>query len=192
MIRNVLPATLALVFLAASPAGAEDPLLSGYAGPGGGDQAVLGSKLIGGAGGGGTSSGSGGSGRAAVARSLQAAPATPSSGGAPVASGTPSSSSGSTRSGASEGKAPSKRSGSKRSGPKSSSRRPAGSGSGAAHGRPAAAALTPTYPAARASEAGGLPFSGGDVLFTLLGAGVVAAVAVATIRLTRTRPEPGI
>jgi hypothetical protein len=192
MIRKVLPATLALVFLAASPAGAEDPLLSGYAGPGGGDQAVLGSQLIGGGGGKSGGSGGSGSGKAATTRSLQAAPATSASASAPVASGTPSSSSGSSSSGsgAGKGKARSKRSGAKRSGSSRASGREGGS---TAKTRPAHAVPTPTYPATRASSgAGGLPLSGQDVLLALLGAGVVAAVAAGTVRLTRTRPEPGI
>jgi hypothetical protein len=51
---------------------------------------------------------------------------------------------------------------------------------------------TPTYPSARSSQASGLPLSRDDVLLALLGVGIVAAVAVATLRLTRTRPEPGI
>jgi hypothetical protein len=190
MIRKVLPATFALLLLAVPPARAEDPLLSGYAGPGGGDQAVLGSQLIGGAGKGGGGGPSSGAGSAAGSRSLQAPPPAPAPSGA-AASGSGSGSGAS--SGTSNGKADrTGRSGAK--GSHGSARHP-GSASrtpGASARRPAPAIAAPTYPSARASGAGALPFSGEDVLLALLGAGVVAAVAAATLRLTRARPEPGL
>jgi hypothetical protein len=190
MIRKVLPATFALLLLAVPAARAEDPLLSGYAGPGGGDQAVLGSQLIGGAGKGGGGGPSSGAGSAAGSRSLQAAaPGSAAASGSGSGSGAGAGAS----SGTSNGKADrTGRSGAKRS--RRSARRP-GSASrkpGASARRPAPAMAAPTYPAARASGAGALPFSGEDVLLALLGAGVVAAVAAATLRLTRTRPEPGL
>jgi hypothetical protein len=193
MIRKVLPATFALLLLAVPPARAEDPLLSGYAGPGGGDQAVLGSQLIGaggkGGGGGGPSSGAG---SAAGSRSLQAPPPAPAPSGA-AASGSGSGSGSGASSGTSNGKADrTGRSGAK--GSRGSARRPGSASStpGASARRPAPAIVAPTYPSARASGAGALPFSGEDVLLALLGAGVVAAVAAATLRLTRARPEPGL
>jgi hypothetical protein len=190
MIRKVLPATFALLLLAVPAARAEDPLLSGYAGPGGGDQAVLGSQLIGGAGKGGGGGPSSGAGSAAGSRSLQAA--APGSAAA-SGSGSGSGSGAGASSGTSNGKADrTGRSGAK--GSRGSARRP-GSASrtpGASARRPAPAIAAPTYPSARASGAGALPFSGEDVLLALLGAGVVAAVAAATLRLTRARPEPGL
>src|SRR3954466_12220381 len=55
------PLLLALLALLALPipARAADPLLSGYAGPGSGEQVVLGGETVGGGGGGGTSGGAG-------------------------------------------------------------------------------------------------------------------------------------
>src|SRR5512147_3166846 len=62
--------TLALltVLLLVTGRAAADPLLSGYGGPGGGEQVVLGSTVVGGSGGSGGSSGS-------ASASLRAAPA---------------------------------------------------------------------------------------------------------------------
>ena len=58
-----LPAGLALVASAALPLSAHaGPLLSGYGGPGQGNQAILGSALVGGSSGGGGTSGGGGGG----------------------------------------------------------------------------------------------------------------------------------
>jgi hypothetical protein len=61
--RNIpLTLTLLAVFVAFAPSSAlADSLLSGYGGPGEGNQAILGSALVGGAGGGGSSNGSSGS-----------------------------------------------------------------------------------------------------------------------------------
>src|SRR3954452_13782503 len=66
MVRALILATFAFLLLAPSSQAA-DPLLSGYGGPGGGEQVVLGSTLVGAAlagadkGGGGSGGGSGGS-----------------------------------------------------------------------------------------------------------------------------------
>src|SRR4051812_41909112 len=57
-----------LTVLLASPAKANDSLLSGYGGPGNGEQAVLGSQLVGGSSGGGKNGGGGGSGATAPLR----------------------------------------------------------------------------------------------------------------------------
>jgi hypothetical protein len=60
-----LLAALALAVSASAPSAAlaGGPLLSGYGGPGAGEQAILGSTLLGGSGSGGSSGGSGGGGR---------------------------------------------------------------------------------------------------------------------------------
>ncbi len=60
-ISSALALATALLVLAPTTAFAGSPLLSGYGGPGAGEQAILGSTLIGGSRGGGAS-GSGGSG----------------------------------------------------------------------------------------------------------------------------------
>jgi hypothetical protein len=65
-------------------ASASDPLLSGYAGPGGGEQVVLGAGMVGGGGGG--TSGGGGSATATADESLRAT--TPAAAPAPAPSGT--------------------------------------------------------------------------------------------------------
>jgi hypothetical protein len=88
-ISSVLLLTGATLVLAPTTAFAGSPLLSGYGGPGAGEQAVIGSTLIGGSGGGGAtggSSGSGGSGGANLSGS--AGVSTSSTGGAsPTGSG---------------------------------------------------------------------------------------------------------
>src|SRR4051794_10195073 len=81
MVRALILATFAFLLLAPSSQAA-DPLLSGYGGPGGGEQVVLGSTLVGaGKGGGGSGGGSGSSGGSASLRA-SAAPvaATPAQG----------------------------------------------------------------------------------------------------------------
>ncbi len=99
MPRQRLTTTMALLALAsccafAPGASASSTLLSGYGGPGEGNQAILGSTLVGGAGGsgrgGGGGSTSGGAG-ATQAVSIEAAPAahaTPQAGGANGGAGT--------------------------------------------------------------------------------------------------------
>ncbi len=75
-ISSALALAAATLVLAPTTAFAGSPLLSGYGGPGAGEQAILGSTLIGGSRGGGAS-GSGGSGGA----SLSGSAGVPSSGG---------------------------------------------------------------------------------------------------------------
>src|SRR4051794_839801 len=70
--RIPLLTTLLLIALPAGAAHAGDPLLSGYAGPGSGEQVILGGATVGGKGGGG-SGGTGGA--AATARQSLRAPA---------------------------------------------------------------------------------------------------------------------
>src|SRR5438876_10100556 len=76
-----LAAALALLALAPAAANA-GPLLSGYGGPGQGNQAILGSTLLGGPGGGSSGAGAGsGSGAPAIVPSSGAATPTRASGG---------------------------------------------------------------------------------------------------------------
>jgi hypothetical protein len=79
-ISSVLALAGAMLVLAPTTAFAGSPLLSGYGGPGAGEQAILGSTLVGGSGGGaGGSSSSGGSGGANLSGSAGAS--TSSAGG---------------------------------------------------------------------------------------------------------------
>jgi hypothetical protein len=80
-ISSALALATAMLVLAPTTAFAGSPLLSGYGGPGAGEQAILGSTLVGGSGEGGAggSSGSGGSG--SVSLSSSAGVSTSSTGG---------------------------------------------------------------------------------------------------------------
>lgn len=143
---------------------ASDPLLSGYGSPGGGEQVVLGSKLLGNGGGG----GGGGGPTASAPETLQAAPRptqTPSAPGASAPEGAPAAPHGSTVT-------PGRSSGKTRR-----AARPADSR--ALPGAPPVVA----YPAA-AHDAGGLPFSGTDLAVLLGAAALLLVLAAALRRLT--------
>jgi hypothetical protein len=144
--------TLCLVLLLAPGRAAADPLLSGYAGPGGGEQVVLGSTLTGGSGGSGGSSGGG-------SDSLRAA-------SAPVASPAPAAT---TPAAPSRSTGHSRKPGAKRA--RGSAGRHPKSSTPAAKSTPAPAATgappVRAYPS-RAADAGGLPLSAGDVLVALV------------------------
>jgi hypothetical protein len=162
-------------FLSASApmaASAGSPLLSGYGGPGSGEQAIVGSTFLGGPHGGagsGGSSGSAGSGGAGLSGS----------------GGTLSGGGNSTPTGAGGGRAG--------SGGSSSARRGAGSGgasqAGAQAGRAGMSAFA--YPSSLRSASAGSPalgISGGDIV---LSAGIIAMLALVgtlTIRLGRLQP----
>jgi hypothetical protein len=156
-------------FLSASApmaASAGSPLLSGYGGPGSGEQAIVGSTFLAGPHGGAGSGGSGGAGL---------------SGSGGVLSG----GRGSTSTGAGGGRAG--------SGGSSSARRGAGSGgasqAGAQAGRAGTSALV--YPSSLRSASAGssaLGISGGNLV---LPAGIIATLALVgtlTIRLARLQP----
>lgn len=76
---RVFWATLLSLFVFATPALADNPLLSGYSGPGGLDQSLLGGGLVGG--GGGSSKGGGGSGGSLRAPARAVATAAPGAAG---------------------------------------------------------------------------------------------------------------
>jgi hypothetical protein len=150
-----------------------DPLLSGYSGPGGGEQVVLGSKLLpprgGGGGGGGTSGGS-----ALRATAVRTSPAPQPKVAEPS---TPASSKPATTAPARHRAArshPSRR---------PAAKAPAGPTPDDARGgpNPAAPSVIP-YPS-RASSAGGLPLSQSDIVLVALGAGALILVALALRRL---------
>lgn len=143
MVRAFTLTFLSLLLLAPSGAFA-DPLLSGYGGPGGGEQVVLGSSLVG------RSGGSSGSGTGDSIRATPA-PAAAASGTAPAPAAT--------------GRhKPTKRSGT------GHPKRPAASPPAAGAAPATVATGAPpvrAYPS-RASEVGGLPLSAGDLLICLL------------------------
>jgi hypothetical protein len=162
----VLLVALCALVLTAAPARASDPLLSGYGGPGSGEQVLLGGGTVGG---GGASSGAGQSLRATTpATAVAQAPATSSDTGATVTRKPSQSSSSSSKSGhAMNG--PTTSSGSSAKAPGSSSATPPGA--------PRAVA----YPT-RAGDVGGLPLSLVQALLVVLGA---AALILAIIGLRR-------
>jgi len=186
MARRVLHVLVLLAApLAAAPgiAIAQDSLLSGYGGPGGGEQVILGSELLGGYGGGGGGGGgsggggtSGGSGPVAPAPLRAVVPASPAAAPLTAAPERPA----------------------KSTGPTARARRPrtASTGSAQARSTPAAApVIAPTplgapvrvpYPTTDGASA--LPLSRDDVLALIGAALLLVLVAGGTRRLTRWQP----
>jgi hypothetical protein len=155
-------------------------LLSGYGGPGQGNQAILGSALLNGPKGGGGGSGeSGGSGSSTIASS------TASGAGTASGTGTGSSSPGSTPAGASAG------------GSSSSSHGGAGHASGNGRHSASTAPARPVsfYPAVERIPAGAhdgtLGLSGADFLYVVLAVGVLLSLGVLTRRMGRATRQEG-
>ncbi|HEX4115601.1 MAG TPA: hypothetical protein VHY18_06980 [Solirubrobacteraceae bacterium] len=178
-ISSVLALAAGTFVLAPATAFAGSPLLSGYGGPGAGEQAILGSTLIGGASGGGAggSSGSGGSGGSNLSGSVESSTSN--------AGGTSSTGSGSTGlSGAGGANADSGSRGTTRKGG-ASSHSPAG-GRSTDVGSGAASAYV--YATSQGSITSASPLadtSSGDLLLLV---GILAAlglVAALTLRLSR-------
>lgn len=168
-----LATSLAIAALAPLAADA-GPLLSGYGGPGQGNQAILGSTLIGGRGGGGSSGGGGqvaaSSGVAGSGRESLAASAGGSAGSAAALSTSAS---------------PARRSGS----PASRSTTRSGSASGSLAGELSARAYHGLQRSAGTSPAFGL--SGADIAYIVLAAAAVAFTGVLTRRMARTSAAKG-
>ena len=164
--------TFALLCVSAAPAAASSTLLSGYGGPGQGNQAIIGSALVGGGHSGG--SGRGGSGGA---------------GGAGSAGGSGSSSSASGLSPSSIALAPA--TGAARTGSGAPSRRSASAGKPASPRKPTAkTGPAPAHPlaapvASRSAGSGALGLSGADVGYIVLASGLLALTALLTVRLSR-------
>jgi hypothetical protein len=164
--------TVALVALP-GVASASDPLLSGYGGPGGGEQAVLGAETLGG-GSGGSGSGGTGSGTGAAAtpnESLRATAPAVAQQAAPTTA------------------APKRSNKPHREGAKKGS---GGTASGTAKGAaatpaPAAAPAVVSYPS-RSTEGGGSPLSGGAVLAVLLALAAVVLLGLGLRRLSSAAP----
>jgi hypothetical protein len=164
---------VALIAAAFPGAGLASSLLSGYGGPGEGNQAVLGSALLnapkgGGGGGGGAGAGSLGSGQASSGQSGEAAASPGAKAGATSKRATHKGSSGRTR-----------------------SAKPA-AGGGTAQASHTRAVI---YPAAsREVTTGGsraLGLSGADFVYIILALGVLALTGLLTVRLTRTTVARG-
>jgi hypothetical protein len=169
-------ASLALFAIPAPAALAGGPLLSGYGGPGAGAQAILGGTLLNGPKGG-PGGGSGGS------------PGGPSAPSSSISSASPSSSSATSAShhATGGGAVPGSIGGRGSSG----ALRHGGGGAAASRGTSAGSAgayLSRTHPeasiAASVSAGGSSWFTGGDLLALVLVAGVLALVAVVTVRLS--------
>jgi hypothetical protein len=162
--RLTTAATIVALSLCVLPAGADasSTLLSGYGGPGQGNQAIIGSTLIGGAGKGAGGGGSGSSGSVSAGSASLEAPA-------------PTSTKASGRSHAKRAHHAGKRTSAATSTPAHVS------GGASSSGTPAAST---------AHDSGGstLGLTGADLLYIVLAFGAVALTAVLTGRLTR-RPD---
>jgi hypothetical protein len=175
-------ALLALLVIPVPAALAGGPLLSGYGGPGAGAQSIIGGTLLngpkGGSGGGSSGSGSGGSSSSSSSFSSSSSSSSSSATNAShVATGRGPAASGSARG---RGASPAPR----RGGGEVSTGRGASAGSAGAYGSRSHTEHTEASMAASVSSAGSSWFTGGDLLALVLVAGVLALVAVATMRLS--------
>jgi hypothetical protein len=167
--------TVALVALP-GVASASDPLLSGYGGPGGGEQAVLGAETLGGGSGGSGGSGSGGNGSGTGAaatpnESLRATAPAVAQQAAPTTA------------------APKRSTKPHRDGAKKGSGGTVSETAKGAAATPAAAAAPAvvSYPS-RSTEGGGSPLSGGAVLAVLLALAAVVLIGLGLRRLSSGAP----
>ncbi len=178
---------LAVSMAVMTAAAAAGPLLGGYGGPGEGNQAILGSVLVGGAGGGGGSSSSGSSGSGGSAGSTgslsSSATGAGTSAGAGEAESSGSGQRGSTVGGGTKG------SGGQVAGRTSGSRDRGGKASG---GALPADLVSPRDEAPQTASGGAqtLGLSAADLGYVLLALGVLAATGLITRRLARTPTEP--
>jgi hypothetical protein len=175
-----------LAALASVPAPAS-PLLSGYGGPGQGNQAILGSTLLNRPGGGGpggdSSGGTGGDGRVTGGGGQVAGTGSPT-----TVSGAATAPDAGTRGGGTSVGSASGRDG------RSSGGSSGGPGSSHGSGESASKSAAPTYPtpaneAQPASAESALELSSTDLLLILLALGALALTGVFTMRLTRTTPS---
>jgi hypothetical protein len=155
LIAACAPMALALCCAFAPAASASSTLLSGYGGPGEGNQAILGSTLIGGGGGGSTGSGGGGSAPQAVTIEVSPSPAAGAGAGA---------------GGQGAGKNSTHAQGTQRS---------------AASGAPAGAQGATNQAVLSSSSAPALGLSGGDWGYVVLALLVLALTAFVTVLLSR-------
>jgi hypothetical protein len=170
-------ATILLALPVAAQAGSST--LSGYGGPGEGNQAVLGSALVGGHGGGGGNSGAGSGRQGGGASSEGSATSAPA--------GESGASQGQSTQSASRPRSSSSESGSARGNAKRASRPTTSSTAhGSSQAQPAAAAQS-YYPAAERVPAGGqgsvLGLTGDDLLYVILALVILVLVGLFTRRL---------
>jgi hypothetical protein len=181
---SLTTALLAALMAVAPSCASANSLLSGYGGPGAGNQAILGSALIGGGGaaGGGGSSGSSGSGSRGSTGSSAGSTAGAGAAGAGEAGSTGSSGQGS-EAGAGEGGSAGKGS----SGAAGLRRGHGNASGGGAHAYP----VTPLDDVSKQTSAGSgaLGFSAADFGYLLLVLAVLGATGVVTRRLARA-PTP--
>jgi len=160
VIRATVIAVAALC-LQATSASASSTLLSGYGGPGQGNQAIIGAALIGGGGGSGGSSGS-------------ESAAAGANGSAPASIVLP--------------RTPSKTTARGRSHRSATGRRAKPTSSGAASG--SNGSTRPATPAAARSTGGALGLTGSDLLYVILAFCVLVGTALLTVRLSGRSGSP--
>lgn len=181
-----------LTILAAPSSALANSLLSGYGGPGEGNQAILGSALVGGAGGGGgSSSGSSGSGSGGSAESTGSSTA-PATGAGLASGGREAESAGSSRGGATSN-AGEKSGDGQAAGRASGSRARSGWGGKTSGGGARAYPVLPRDDVSQTASGGSqaLGLSTADFLYVLLVLGVLWATGVTTRRLAQAPTRPG-
>lgn len=184
--------------VASSAAFAGSPLLSGYGGPGAGEQAVIGSTLIGAPGGGAGSGGSSGSsGSAGSAGSGSAGSASAGGGSASTSAATSAVTGGSSAGGSSAGGNAGGGAGGKGASGAAGGHRGGSHATGSASTRAGAsntgaqthAFVYPTGLRSASVDSPALGISGSDLLLFLAAIATLALVAVATLRLSRLQRE---
>lgn len=184
MLHRSARASVLIVLVAGLAGGASahaDPLVSGYGGPGGADQSVLGSTLLPGGGGGGGGAGGGGSDSERTSIRATSAPAVPGltqaprSGSRTTAAARP----GGSRSG--QGRSSAGR-------PSANAPTKARTQAGPPATRQAPRALAPATNTGANTSAGALPVPGSDLLIALAIAAGLGLAAFASARLARSQP----
>jgi hypothetical protein len=186
--RNILLTLISLtaITVAVPSAAHAGPLLGGYGGPGEGNQAILGSALVGGAGGGGGGSSSGSSGPGGSSGSIGSLSSPATGAGTSAGHGEAQSTSSGQRGSAAGAGA--RGSGGPAEGRISGSRHRGGKASGA----PRADLVLPRDDASQTASGGAqaLGLSAADLGYVLLALGVLAATGLITRRLARTPTAP--
>lgn len=182
MLHRSARASVLIALAAALGGGASahaDPLVSGYGGPGGADQSVLGSTLL--PGGGGKSGGSG-SGSERVSLRASSAQAVPGLTSAPRSTSPASAATRSNgRSAARQGRSSAGR-------PSSNASTKARTQAGAPAAHQAPRALAPVTNTGASTSAGALPVPGSDLLIALAIAAGLGLAGFASARLARSQP----
>lgn len=188
---SLKPAIIIVIsmILAAPSSALAGSLLSGYGGPGEGNQAILGSALVGGAGGGGGSSGGSSSSDSGGSAGSTGSSAVPATGAGAASGGREAESAGSSRGGASA-------SGGEKGGDGQASGRASGSRNRSGKTSGGGARAYPVLPRDDVSQtaSGGsqaLGLSAADLVYVLLALGVLGATGVTTRRLAQASTRSG-